>query len=441
MSTPWAPSTLGKKTLGNRKDLGGAELPRTVQELVERGVLRVDWARAHMPVLSQIRGRLIKAGILKGAKVAMALHVEAKTGVLALALREAGARVRLASCNPLSTDDAVAAALREHHGLETFARRGESKEEYYENLNHVLDLEPDYVVDDGADLIYLLHTKRRELLPAVKGGNEETTTGVVRLRAMAREGELKFPVVAVNDSYAKYLFDNRYGTGQSTMDGIMTATNLLIAGRTFVVAGYGWVGRGVALRAKGMGAQVIVTEVDPIRALEARLEGFQVMPMAEAIAQADFVVSATGVKDVVTAEHLRVAKDGCVLANSGHFDNEISRKALEVASKGHRRVREHVEEFNLDGGRKVYLLAEGRLVNLAAGQGHPAEIMDMSFSVQALGLQYLVENHTTLAPGVHELPRAVDEEVARLKLQFLGIALDRMTEEQRRYQEGWREGT
>ncbi len=426
---------------GTESDLTIPPLSSPVKELVERGLLRLDWARDHMPVLAAIRARLVKSGALRGLRVGMALHVEAKTGVLALTLREAGAKVRLASCNPLSTDDSVAAALREHHSLETFARKGESNEEYYDNLNRVLDLKPDFVVDDGADLIHLLHTQRRELLPGVRGGNEETTTGVVRLRAMARDGELKFPVVAVNDSHAKYLFDNRYGTGQSAFDGIMTATNLLIAGKTFVVVGYGWVGKGIALRAKGLGAQVVVTEVDPIRALEARMEGFQVMPIAEAIGQADFVVTATGVKDVVGEEHLRLAKDGCILANAGHFDHEVSRKALEGFAKERRRVRDHVEEFTLPGGRRLYLLAEGRLVNLAAGQGHPAEIMDMSFAVQALGLEYLVANHANLAPGVHELPRSVDEEVCRLKLQAMGIRLDELTEDQRRYREGWREGT
>jgi adenosylhomocysteinase len=394
-----------------------------------------------MPVLAAVRERLIASGALKGVKVGMALHVEAKTGVLALSLKEAGAKVRLASCNPLSTDDSVARALREHHKLEVFARKGEERDEYYSNLHKVLDLEPDYVVDDGADLIFLLHSERRQLLEGVKGGNEETTTGVTRLRAMAAEGALRFPVIAVNDAYMKYLFDNRYGTGQSTMDGIMTATNLLIAGKRFVVAGYGWVGRGIALRAKGMGAQVVVTEVDPIRALEARLDGFEVTTMTEAIREADFVVSATGVKDVVRSEHLAVAKDGCILANSGHFNNEVSREALLASCKGHRKVREFVEEFVLADGRKVYLLGEGRLINLVAGQGHPAEIMDMSFSVQALALLYHLRHPGELPPGVHILPREVDEEVARIKLSAMGISIDELTEEQRRYVKGWREGT
>lgn len=403
--------------------------------------MRLDWARDHMPVLAAVRARLVKSGALDGIKIGMALHVEAKTGVLALTLIEAGAEVRLASCNPLSTDDSVATALNERYNLETFARKGETAEEYYRNLESVLDMGPDFVVDDGADLIYLLHTRRRDVLQGVKGGNEETTTGVVRLRAMAREGQLRFPVLAVNDSQAKFLFDNRYGTGQSAIDGIMVATNLLIAGKVFVVAGYGWVGRGVALRAKGMGAQVVVTEVDPIRALEARMEGFEVMPIGKAITLADFVVAATGVKDVVRREHLLVAKDGCILANAGHFDNEISRKSMEEEAKSVRKVREHVEEFTLRNGRRLNLLAQGRLVNLAAGQGHPAEIMDMSFSVQALALSHLVENHGGMSPGVHELPKSIDTEVCRLKLAALGVAIDELTEEQVRYRQSWREGT
>ncbi len=422
-------------------DLSGRAFRPVVKELVERGVQRLEWARDHMAVLGAVREDLRASGILKGLRIAMALHVEAKTGILALTLQEAGATVRLASCNPLSTDDSVAAALREAHHLETFAHRGESREEYYQNLEHVLDVKPDYVIDDGADLILLLHGRRRELLDGVKGGNEETTTGVVRLRAMARDGALKFPVMAVNDAYTKYLFDNRYGTGQSAMDGIMAATNLLLAGKRFVVAGYGWVGRGIALRARGMGALVVVTEVDPIRAIEARLDGFEVLPMAEAIRIADFVVSATGVKEVVTAKHMAMAKEGVVLANAGHFDNEIPRTMLEHISTSHRQVREFVEEFVLRDGRRIYLLGEGRLVNLVAGQGHPVEIMDMSFSVQALALRHLVQRGRGLDPGVYPVPREVDEEVARLRLRTWGIAIDELTPAQRAYREEWREGT
>jgi adenosylhomocysteinase len=305
----------------------------------------------------------------------------------------------------------------------------------------VLDLRPDYVIDDGADLIFLLHTKRKELLGKVKGANEETTTGIMRLRSMAQEGALKFPVMSVNDAYMKYLFDNRYGTGQSTMDGLMTATNLVIAGKTFVVAGYGWCGRGIAARAKGMGADVAVCEVDPIRAIEAKLDGFAVMPMSEAAKSADFIVSATGCKDVITAGDIRNMKDGCVLANSGHFDNEISKKALEKVSKKHRKVRESVEEYQLKSGKRVYLLADGRLVNLAAGQGHPVEIMDMSFAIQALCLEYLDFSAQTLEPAVYDVPDHIDEMVAKLKLETMGVRIDKLSKDQQSYVRSWREGT
>ena len=374
-------------------------------------------------------------------KVGMALHTEAKTAMLALTIQEAGAEVRLTGCNPLSTDDSVAYALNKEYGLETYAKRGQSTKDYYESLNKVLDMKPDYVIDDGADLIFLLHTKRKELLGRVKGGNEETTTGVKRLRSMAQEGALRFPVMDVNDAYMKYLFDNRYGTGQSTMDGIMTATNLVIAGKNFVVAGYGWCGRGIAMRAKGMGADVAVTEVDPIRALEAKLDGFAVMPMSDAAKIADFIVSATGCKDVVTARDIKVMKDGCVLANSGHFDNEVSKAALERMSKSHKKVRESVEVYQLKNGRKVYLLADGRLVNLAAGQGHPVEIMDMSFSIQALCLEYLDMSAQTLEPEVYDVPDHLDELVAKLKLQTMGIRIDKLSKDQYAYVRSWKEGT
>ena len=393
-----------------------------------------------MPVLAAIRADLVKSKVLKGLRIGMALHTEAKTAVLALTLAEVGAKVRLASCNPLSTDDTVAAALTERYHLETFAKKWQTTQEYYESLNRVLDLKPQIVIDDGADLISLLHTKRRDLLHEVVGGNEETTTGVLRLRAMEREGALAFPVIDVNDAKMKHLFDNRYGTGQSTLDGIMTATNLLIAGKTFVVAGYGWCGRGIAMRARGMGARVVVTEVDPVKAIEARLDGFEAMPMAEAVKQADFVVSATGVKDVVTADHFGTIKDGCVLANAGHFDNEISKADLERLGK-RRRVREFVDEYSLPGGTKVYLLAEGRLVNLAAGQGHPVEIMDMSFSIQALSAEHLARNAGKLAKKVHPVPPEIDDRVARLKLAALGVSIDSPTAAQRAYAESWREGT
>jgi adenosylhomocysteinase len=410
-------------------------------ELLRKGIDRIEWARAHMKVLGEIRERMVKERIFDGLRVGMALHTEAKTAVLALTIQEAGAEVRLTSCNPLSTDDSVAYALNKEYGLETYARKGQTNRDYYESLNKVLDMRPDYVIDDGADLIFLLHTKRKELLSKVKGANEETTTGVMRLRAMAQEGALKFPVMSVNDAYMKYLFDNRYGTGQSTMDGIMSSTNLVIAGKNFVVAGYGWCGRGIAMRAKGMGADVMVCEVDPIRAIEAKLDGFAVMPMHQAAREADFIVSATGCKDVVTAEDIKVMKDGCVLANSGHFDNEISKTALEKMAKRHRKARESVEEYQLKNGRKVYLLADGRLVNLAAGQGHPVEIMDMSFAIQALCLEYLDFSAQTLEPDVYDVPDHLDDMVARIKLETMGVKIDKLSKGQQDYVRSWREGT
>jgi adenosylhomocysteinase len=410
-------------------------------ELLDRGVKRIEWAKAHMPVLGRIRERMVKEQSFDGLKVGMALHTEAKTAVLALAIQEAGAEVRLTSCNPLSTDDSVAKALNEEYGLKTYAKKGQNNKEYYESLNKVIDIGPDYIIDDGADLIFLLHTKRKDMLPKIKGANEETTTGIMRLRAMAHDGALKFPVMSVNDAYMKYLFDNRYGTGQSTFDGLMASTNLLVAGKNFVVAGYGWCGRGIAMRAKGMGADVTVTEVDPVRAIEARMDGFAVKPMTDAAKTADFIVTATGCKDVVTAEDLQVMKNGCVLANSGHFDNEISKPALEKMSKKHRKVRDSVEEYQLKNGKSVYLLAEGRLVNLAAGQGHPVEIMDMSFAIQALCLEYLDFSSQSLEPYVYDVPDHLDELVARLKLETMGIKIDRLSKEQQAYIRSWKEGT
>jgi adenosylhomocysteinase len=411
------------------------------QELLLKGSRRLGWAEAHMSVLREVGEALRKDGSLKGVKVGMALHVEAKTGMLAVTLAQAGAKVRLASCNPLSTDDSVALALKEEKGIEVYARKGESHTEYYENLNSVLDMHPTFVIDDGADLITMLHTVRREQLDEVRGGNEETTTGVIRLKAMAAQGELKFPVMAVNDARMKFLFDNRYGTGQSTFDGFMNATNLLVAGKTLVVAGYGWCGRGVAMRAKGLGADVIVTEVDPIRAIEARLDGYQVMPMMDAARKADIIISVTGCKDVVRAEHLKVIKDGCVLGNSGHFDNEVSKKALEKLAAPPVRVREQVERYDLKDGRKVYLISEGRLMNLAAGQGHPVEIMDMSFSIQALALGHLVRNHVQMGPQVYPVPPELDELVARTKLRTMGLTIDTLTPAQTKYLQDWQEGT
>lgn len=412
-----------------------------MDDLLQKGVRRLEWARAHMGVLADVRDRLAREQTLKGLRIGMALHVEAKTGMLALTLKEAGAQVRLASCNPLSTDDSVSLALRQHYGLETYAKKGESNEEYYSNLNAVLDMRPDFVIDDGADLITMLHTSRRELLAGVKGGNEETTTGVMRLRAMAEEGMLRFPVMSVNDAHMKFMFDNRYGTGQSTFDGFMNATNLLIAGKRLVVAGYGWCGKGIAMRAKGLGASVIVTEVNPVRAIEAKMDGFEVMPMLDAVRMADIVITATGNKDILRKEHIEALKDGAVLGNSGHFDNEVSKTALESLAGAPTRVRDMVDQYTFQDGRKAYLIAEGRLMNLAAGQGHPVEIMDMSFAIQALSLEHLVKNHASMEPKVYDVPEELDQQVARTKLKVMGVRIDDLTEEQRKYLEGWQEGT
>jgi len=393
-----------------------------------------------MAVLAAIRDELMGGRALKGLRIGMALHTEAKTGVLALAIRDAGAQVRLASCNPLSTDDSVVAALRAE-GLDVYAKKWESEKEYDENLQKVLDLRPHLVIDDGGDLIFRLHTSRTELLRDVIGANEETTTGIVRVRAMEKQGKLRFPVVDVNDAMTKHLFDNRYGTGQSTMDGIMTATNLLIAGKRFVVAGYGWCGRGIAMRARGMGAHVVVTEVDPVKAIEAKLDGFEVMPMLDAAKRADFIVTATGDKGVVTAKHLRAVRDGCVLANAGHFNVEVSMEDLESLAVRKRRVREYVDAYELRGKKTVYVLTEGRLVNLAAGQGHPVEIMDMSFSIQALSADLLARRGRKMEPRVHPVPREIDEKVARLWLRARGVRIDALTPAQRKYLASWTEGT
>lgn len=411
------------------------------KDLVERGIKRLGWAKKHMSVLEKVRRELTRKKSLKGLRIGMALHVEAKTGMLALTLREAGADVRLASCNPLSTDDSVSIALKKRFGLPTFARKGETRKEYYSNLNSVLDHDPDILIDDGGDLISLVHTKRKKLLDVVKGANEETTTGIIRLRAMEQSGALKFPVMSVNDARMKYLFDNRYGTGQSTIDGIISSTNLLIAGKKVVIAGYGWCGRGIAMRVGGMGGNVTVTEVDPVRAIEAKLDGFSVEPMIDAIKDADFVITATGCKDVVTEKHIKVAKDGCVLANSGHFDNEVSKSALSKLSKRKKKVRDFVEEYSLKNGRKVYLLGEGRLINLVAGQGHPVEIMDMSFSIQALCTKYLMDNHGKLENRVYDVPKRIDEKVAKIRLKSLGVSIDKLSPEQEKYLSGWGEGT
>ncbi len=407
--------------------------------LADEGMLLIEWAEAHMPVLRQIRQRFQRERPLEGVRIGACLHVTKETAVLVKTLEAGGAEVYLCASNPLSTQDEVAAALAKA-GTHVYAWRGETTEEYYWCINRVIDHRPMLTMDDGADLVSTLHSKRMEALEGVKGGSEETTTGVIRLRAMAADGALRYPIIAVNDTYTKYLFDNRYGTGQSTIDGILRATAILLAGKTFVVCGYGWCSRGIAMRAKGMGANVIVTEVNPLRALEAVMDGFRVMPLIKAAPLGDIFVTATGDINVIDRRHMELMKDGAILANAGHFNVEINLKALEELSVSKRRIRPNLEEYRLRDGRRLYLLAEGRLVNLAAAEGHPSEVMDMSFSNQALVAEYLWKTEG-LEPKVYDVPREIDETVARLKLRGMGIEIDELTEEQRRYLKSWREGT
>ncbi|MHA1615935.1 MAG: adenosylhomocysteinase [Candidatus Njordarchaeales archaeon] len=415
--------------------------------LKDKGLLKIEWAENFMHVLGEIRKRFEEEKPLKGVTIGMALHLEAKTAVLVKTLVAGGARVAITSCNPESTQDDVAAALT--NWAKVYAWRGETVEEYYENLRRVLDNNPQIIVDDGADLIVLLHRERPDLLKDIIGGTEETTTGVIRLKNMEREGVLKFPVIAVNNAYMKYLFDNRYGTGESAIFGILNATNLTLAGKNVVVCGYGWCGRGIAMRARGMGAKVIVTEVNPIRAVEAIMDGFEVMKLIDAVKKADIVITATGVKKVVRKEHFLVAKDKCIFANAGHFDVEIWKPDLEEISVSKKKTRYFglpwedylVEEYTLKNGKKLYLLAKGRLVNLVAGQGHATEIMDLSFSLQALSIEHLVKKAGTLENKVYNVPREIDEEVARLKLRTLGVEIDSLTEEQKEYLKSFELGT
>ncbi|BAB60158.1 adenosylhomocysteinase [Thermoplasma volcanium GSS1] len=406
-----------------------------------KGFLRLEWARDHMPVIAEIRKRFLDEKPFKGINIAMALHVEAKTGIFSLLLKEGGANVRMASCNPLSSDDSVVESLKTDYGMPVFARKGETQEEYYENLQRTLEKPPDIIIDDGGDLTKLVHTERKDLSKNIMGGNEETTTGVVRLKAMEKAGVLLFPMFDVNDANMKHLFDNRYGTGQSTLDGIMNSTNLLIAGRNVVVAGYGYCGRGIAMRLKGMGANVIVTEIDPIKANEAIMDGFQVRRMNDAIRYADMVITATGMKDVVKYEDALVAKKNIVLANAGHFDNEVAVKEIEKHSLEKREVREFVKRYRLENGNTVDVIADGRLVNLAAGQGHPVEIMDLSFALQALTAEYLVKNHQNLEKKVYPVPPEIDRYVAEIRLKQFGGELDTLTEDQIKYLNSWDEGT
>ncbi|MBS7624790.1 adenosylhomocysteinase [Candidatus Bathyarchaeota archaeon] len=407
--------------------------------LSEKGELLIEWASRHMPVLNQIAERFKNERILEGLRVGACLHVTKETAVLIKTLVAGGAEVALCGSNPLSTQDEVAAALAKM-GVKVYAWRGETTEEYYWCINRVIDHRPNITLDDGADLVTTIHMSRREVLQNIIGGTEETTTGVMRLKAMAEKGVLQYPIIAVNNAYTKYLFDNRYGTGQSTIDGILRATNILLAGKRFVVCGYGWCGRGLALRARGMGANVIVTEVDPIRALEAVMDGFQVMPLSEAAAVGDIFVTATGNINIIRMEHMLKMKDGAILANSGHFNVEISIPDLEKISISKRTIKPNLDEYTLKDGRKIYLLAEGRLVNLAAAEGHPPEVMDMSFSNQALCVEYLAK-HPKMEPKVYDVPREIDETVARLKLRAMGIKIDEMTEEQKMYVKSWESGT
>ncbi len=409
--------------------------------LAEKGKLRIEWAEKDMPVLRQIRERFEKEKPLKGITIGACLHVTTETANLMITLKAGGADVYLTASNPLSTQDDVAAALVKYYNIPTFAIHGEDTDTYYQHIKEVLDRKPNITMDDGGDLISTLHKERQELIPNIYGGTEETTTGVIRFKAMEKDGVLKFPVIAVNDAYTKHLFDNRYGTGQSTIDGILRATNRLLAGSVFVVAGYGWCGRGVAMRAQGMGAEVVVTEVDPLKALEARMDGFRVMPMIEAAKIADFIVTVTGNINVIDKQHFEVMKDGCIVANSGHFDVEINLKVLKEMSVSQRKIRENVREYKMPDGRNIYVLAEGRLVNLAAAEGHPAQVMDMSFANQALSAEYLVNNHQNLKPKVYKVPDELDFEVAKLKLNAMGIKIDSLTPEQKEYLSSWEHGT
>jgi len=410
----------------------------TDRELLESGEQKIEWARNHMPVLAIIREEFEKEKPLKGHRVAMALHVEAKTAVLVETLAAGGAEVAITGCNPLSTQDDVAVALDAKANIRCFAKHGCSNEEYYDAIDAVLEIAPDITIDDGADLIFKLHMERTDLLPKILGGCEETTTGIHRLKAMENEGALKMPVIAVNDAMTKFLFDNRYGTGQSSWDGIMRTTNLLVAGKNVVIGGYGWCGRGVAMRASGLGADVIVTEVNPIRALEARMDGFKVMTMKEAAKIGDIFVTTTGNTDILNRDHFAVMKDGAILANSGHFNVEINLEDLVAMSSSVRDARHNIKEYNV-GGKRIYVLADGRLVNLAAGDGHPAEVMDMSFADQAQCVRFIAENELT--PGVHPVPCDLDMRVAELKLQALGIEIDKLSPKQVEYMDGWECGT
>jgi len=409
-------------------------------KLAGEGRRKIEWAERSMPVLRLIRERFAKEKPLKGVNIAACLHVTTETSNLMLTLKAGGANLALCASNPLSTQDDNAAALVAEYGVSTFAIKGEDNKTYYRHINQALDLKPNITMDDGADLVSEIHKKRRDLIKHLLGGTEETTTGVIRLRAMAKDGAMKFPVIAVNDSKTKHFFDNRYGTGQSTLDGVIRATNMLVAGSTVVIAGYGWCGRGVAARAKGLGATVIVTEIDPVKAIEAVMDGFLVMPMAKAAPQGDLFITVTGNLNVIRIEHIRRMKDGAIICNSGHFNAEIDLPALAKAASKRKIVRPNVEEF-LIGRKRVYVLAEGRLINLSAAEGHPAMVMDMSFANQALAAEYMVKNHKQLKPSVYVVPAKIDEAIAALKLKSMGSAVDKLTPEQKKYLASWEMGT
>ncbi len=413
---------------------------RDLGEKVE-GVRRIEWADRQMPVLRAIRERFERERPLEGKRIAACLHVTTETANLMRTLKAGGASVALCASNPLSTQDDVAAALVEAYGIPTYAIKGEDNDTYYAHIEAACDTHPELTMDDGADVISFLHGKRPEQLDEVIAGTEETTTGVIRLKALEREGRLAYPIIAVNEALTKHLFDNRYGTGQSTVDGVLRATNVLLAGRKLVVAGYGWCGRGVAMRAKGMGASVIVTEINPLKAIEAVMDGFEVMPMADAAKVGEVFITATGDKSVITGEHVDLMKDGAILANTGHFNVEIDIPSIQARAKSTREARRFVDEYELADGRRVFVLAEGRLINLSAAEGHPAQVMDMSFANQALASEYAVQHEGELEHKVYEVPEHIDTEIARLKLETMGVDIDVLTEEQERYLSSWSEGT
>ena len=409
--------------------------------LADKGLLRVEWAQRDMPVLTAIRERFAREQPLAGLRIAACLHVTTETGVLAATLKAGGATVHVCASNPLSTQDDVAAYLARYEGIPTFAIKGEDGDTYYRHILQALELKPQITMDDGADLVFTVHTQRQDLVPGIFGGTEETTTGVIRLRAMARDGVLQYPIIAVNDALTKYLFDNRYGTGQSTIDGILRATNRLMSGSIFVVAGYGWCGRGLAMRARGLGARVIVTEVNPLKALEALMDGYEVRPMSQAAQVGEVFCTLTGDINVIREEHFLVMKDGAILSNSGHFNVEIDLAALARISTGHRPIREFVEEYALKNGKRLYLLAEGRLVNLAAAEGHPSAVMDMSFANQALTAEFISKNHQKFQKQVYPVPEEIDREIARMKLAAMETEIDTLTPEQEKYLASYDLGT